>query len=144
MTTPSSQPLLQPPVPTHLLTKVMGRPIPDKTLHEMDDVTPIATGVPPVLSAFVFLVTLLPSSDSEDTKVVKKHCTGNDEDTSSYDKVVHQDDYSADYDTGECDEFLLLSPEKLKLLHKDLDHPEGFRPRPTPFKCPRRIDEKNR
>ncbi|KNC87879.1 hypothetical protein SARC_00013 [Sphaeroforma arctica JP610] len=40
-TTPASQPLLQSPVPTHLLTKVMGRPMPDKTLHEMDDVTPV-------------------------------------------------------------------------------------------------------
>ncbi|KNC84628.1 hypothetical protein SARC_03158 [Sphaeroforma arctica JP610] len=35
----TSQPLLQPPVPTHLLTKVMGRAMPDKTLHEMDDIT---------------------------------------------------------------------------------------------------------
>ncbi|KNC80352.1 hypothetical protein SARC_07287 [Sphaeroforma arctica JP610] len=40
-TTPASQPLLQPPVPTHLLTKVMGRPMPDKTFHKMDDVTPV-------------------------------------------------------------------------------------------------------
>ncbi|KNC83735.1 hypothetical protein SARC_04014 [Sphaeroforma arctica JP610] len=37
----TSQPLLQPPVPAHLLTKVMGRPKPDKTLHEMDDITPV-------------------------------------------------------------------------------------------------------
>ncbi|KNC83823.1 hypothetical protein SARC_03952 [Sphaeroforma arctica JP610] len=34
---PTSQPLLQPPVPAHLLTKVMGRPMADKTLHEMDE-----------------------------------------------------------------------------------------------------------
>ncbi|KNC75570.1 hypothetical protein SARC_11909 [Sphaeroforma arctica JP610] len=39
-------PLLQPPVPAHLLTKVMGRPMPDKTLHEMDDITPTFSNVP--------------------------------------------------------------------------------------------------
>ncbi|KNC74616.1 hypothetical protein SARC_12843 [Sphaeroforma arctica JP610] len=44
---PTSQPLLQPPVPAHLLTKVMDRPMPDKTLHEMDDITP-----PPSQSVF--------------------------------------------------------------------------------------------
>ncbi|KNC78431.1 hypothetical protein SARC_09138 [Sphaeroforma arctica JP610] len=45
--TPSaSQSLPQPPVSKHLLTKVVGRPIPDKTLHEMDDITPSPEDLP--------------------------------------------------------------------------------------------------
>ncbi|KNC84971.1 hypothetical protein SARC_02826 [Sphaeroforma arctica JP610] len=38
---PTSQSLLQPPVPAHFLTKVMGRPMLDKLSTEMDDITPV-------------------------------------------------------------------------------------------------------
>ncbi|KNC78321.1 hypothetical protein SARC_09245 [Sphaeroforma arctica JP610] len=56
----TSQPLLQPPVLAHLLTKVMGRLMTDKTLHEMDDITPVwlffraifTNGKPPSQSVF--------------------------------------------------------------------------------------------